>query len=173
VRAYVPSLIFTSIFGTIVVDVFCTLGPLFPFANYFLVNSVLISASCGIAIAVIVSIFVFPQSANHLYLDATCDLLGKLSGLAKFHDAILKAAPEDLSADSPITKQLSAARVGLIRYHTERRCIFALRLASRAHRPGSATSSGLPKRRVQLWKMEWGRREGPGGTPSQYHPSPW
>jgi hypothetical protein len=119
-RAYVPSLIFTSIFGTIVMDVFCTIGPLFPFANYFLINSVLISASTGIAIAVLASIFIFPQSASHLYLTATSDLLGKLTGLISLHDAMLKSDPDGLQPDSPLLARLNQARIGLLSYHTQR-----------------------------------------------------
>ncbi|PPQ76063.1 hypothetical protein CVT24_006853 [Panaeolus cyanescens] len=67
-RAYIPRLALMSIFGTIVMDVIATLGPLFPSAQYMLVKTFLIPATFYVAVAIGSLVLIFPESLNHVWL---------------------------------------------------------------------------------------------------------
>ncbi|KAG5654141.1 hypothetical protein H0H81_006852 [Sphagnurus paluster] len=67
-RAYIPKLALLSIFGTIVMDVMCSYGPLFPTAQYTLAKLFIIPTLYYIAIAIATLIFIFPESLNHIWL---------------------------------------------------------------------------------------------------------
>ncbi|KAI9512000.1 hypothetical protein F5148DRAFT_157072 [Russula earlei] len=110
IRAYYKLLIFMSVFGTIAIDIFCTIGPLFPFSQYNLLNSILIPVSIYAAIAIAVTIFVFPQTAHHAYLAAITLLLGQMKLLLDAQEDILSAVPGSLTPESPKALQLRAIR---------------------------------------------------------------
>ncbi|KAI9465778.1 hypothetical protein BJY52DRAFT_1376562 [Lactarius psammicola] len=93
VRAYYKPLIFLTTFGTIAIDIFCTIGPLFPFSQYYLLNSLLIPVSIYMAIAIVVTIFVFPQTANHAFLGTVTLLLGQMKVLLDAQEELLTASP--------------------------------------------------------------------------------
>ncbi|PPR08260.1 hypothetical protein CVT24_001172 [Panaeolus cyanescens] len=67
-RAYVPRMALLSIFGTIVVDVIATMGPLIPSAEYTVVKAFFIPTVFYIAAAVASLIFIFPESLSHIWL---------------------------------------------------------------------------------------------------------
>ncbi|VDB95654.1 unnamed protein product [Peniophora sp. CBMAI 1063] len=89
VRTYAPPLIFFSLFGTIAIDIFCTIGPLFPAPQYLILNSLLISAAMYSAIAIFVIIFIFPQTVNHAYLSLLSRLLGVVTAVMSVQNEIL------------------------------------------------------------------------------------
>ena len=64
-------------------------GPLFPFAQYTLLTSLLISLSCYMAIGVVVIVFVFPETLNHATLTSAITLLEKIEGLVKLQEEVL------------------------------------------------------------------------------------
>jgi hypothetical protein len=114
IRAYAPKLLFMSIFGTIALDIFCSIGPLFPDERYTILNSLLISISCYTAIAVVVTIVVFPQTMNHSCLSATSDLLAKIGELVKIQDVVVDSKPEDLQKGSPLLIDISSKRANIV-----------------------------------------------------------
>jgi hypothetical protein len=117
IRAYYKPLIFLSTFGTIAIDIFCTIGPLFPFAEYNLLNSLLIPVSIYMAIAIVVTIFVFPQTANHAFLGIVTLLLGQMKVLLDAQEDLLTAVPGSISPESPKILQLKAIRASMFTIH--------------------------------------------------------
>ncbi|TFK50476.1 hypothetical protein OE88DRAFT_1736022 [Heliocybe sulcata] len=90
-RAYVPKLAFTSIFATIAIDIFCSYAPLFPFAEYTLLNSVLISSAAYTAIACVCILLVFPETVAHAYLDEVRSQVEKCRALVGVQEDVLAA----------------------------------------------------------------------------------
>ncbi|KAI0320467.1 hypothetical protein OF83DRAFT_1053079 [Amylostereum chailletii] len=93
-RASVPPLIPFSIFGTIALDVFCTIGPLLPVAQYTIINSIAISSSMYAAIGLFLVLFVFPESVNHAYLGAVTGILDKMKTIMQLQESVLMHSPE-------------------------------------------------------------------------------
>ena len=89
-------------------------GPLFPFAQYTLLNSMLTSIACYIAIALIFITFAFPESLNHSYLDSSTQLLDKLKDIMALQEDILRSDPHDVGAGSPLATKATMARVGML-----------------------------------------------------------
>ncbi|KAJ6506182.1 hypothetical protein C8R47DRAFT_1037328 [Mycena vitilis] len=89
IRAYAPKLLFMSIFGTIAVDIFCAVGPLFPTARYTLLNSTAISIACYIAIALLTTVFVFPETMCHAAMDTLVLQLARVQQLVEMQDEVL------------------------------------------------------------------------------------
>ena len=124
-----------SIFGTIAVDLFCvrysnihrlflillqTIGPLFPFTQYNILNSVLIPVSMYTAIAVVVTIFVFPRTAHHSFLGTVTLLLGQMKVLLDAQEDLLTSAPGSIASGSPKALQWRATRVSMFTTHQGR-----------------------------------------------------
>ncbi|KII87451.1 hypothetical protein PLICRDRAFT_163585 [Plicaturopsis crispa FD-325 SS-3] len=116
-RAYSPKLVFMSIFGTIALDIFCTFGPLFPFAEYTIINSLLISLSVYIAIALVTTTFIFPESMNHVCMRDTSALLEKLRTMLQLQDAVLSADLDGkgtLKPDGALMTKIKGLRAAVI-----------------------------------------------------------
>ncbi|KAI0946571.1 hypothetical protein AcW1_010001 [Taiwanofungus camphoratus] len=113
VRAYMPRLIIMSVFATIAMDIFCSYGPLFPFAQYTLLNSLLESLACYVGIGLILIIVVFPETLNHALLVSTADLVGELQALVEMQGEVLGAAPSDLTTGSGLLRKVLLARDGI------------------------------------------------------------
>lgn len=82
-------------------------GPLFPFAQYTLLTSLLISLSCYIAIGIVVIVFVFPETLNHATLTSAITLLEKIEGLVKLQEEVLSvgAQPDDSDSEKGLTQE--------------------------------------------------------------------
>jgi hypothetical protein len=65
-RAKAPKLTLGTIFGSIVLIVFCSYGPLFPSAQYTLATQFLIPTGFYVATALASIILIFPQTLNHM-----------------------------------------------------------------------------------------------------------
>ncbi|GAA5854342.1 hypothetical protein JCM9279_004726 [Rhodotorula babjevae] len=74
IRAKAPKLMILSIFGSIVLDIMCSYGPLFPVQQYTLATTFLIPTGCYLGIAVAGTILIFPQTLNYSW---TTDLVDK------------------------------------------------------------------------------------------------
>ena len=135
IRAYYKPLVFMSVFGTIAIDIFCVrrhhspyrfltipkaIGPLFPFTEFTLLNSLLIPISMYTAIAIVVTICVFPQTAHHAFLGTITLLLGRMKVLLDAQEDLLTAAPGSIIPGSPKALQLRAARVSMFTIHQGR-----------------------------------------------------
>ncbi|KAI8970891.1 hypothetical protein BD414DRAFT_501521 [Trametes punicea] len=114
IRAYAPKLTVMSVFGTIALDIFCSFGPLFPFAQYTLLNSLLTSVACYIGIALILIIILFPESLNHSYLSSSAELLDKFKGILALQEDVLSTDPHEVGPGSPLATKVTMARVGTI-----------------------------------------------------------
>ncbi|GMK54826.1 hypothetical protein CspeluHIS016_0114120 [Cutaneotrichosporon spelunceum] len=68
IRATKPKLVLLSLFATILLDLMCTLGPLFPYAYYMVATTLIKPAAAYMAVALVCSLLFFPQSVNHLVL---------------------------------------------------------------------------------------------------------
>ena len=142
-RAYAPKLLLTSIFGTVAIDIFCvsssvshcpwilsemhlqSYGVLFPFAQYTLLNSLLTSVACYIALGLVIIIFVFPETVNHAALVSTSDLIGKTQSVIGILGEILESSPEDLAPGTPLATRLQGARMAIL-MHMQQRKLCAL-----------------------------------------------
>lgn len=88
-------------------------GPLFPFAQYTLLNSLLESLACYVGIGLILIIVVFPETLNHALLASTADLVGELRALVEMQGEVLEAAPSDLTTGSGLLRKVLLARDGI------------------------------------------------------------
>ncbi|KAI0254490.1 hypothetical protein BJV78DRAFT_1338541 [Lactifluus subvellereus] len=113
-RAYSPQFIFFSIFGTITLDIFCSIGPLYPFANYKILNSILIASSGYCAIALVCCFVFFPETVNHAYLGLVSAILDKVKTLLASQDGWLSPMPGDFGPGCPKLKALRGTRVAVM-----------------------------------------------------------
>jgi len=114
VRLYSPSLFFFSIFGTIATDIYCSVGPLYPFANYQIINSVLIAASAYCAMGLVCCFVFFPETVNHAYLGLLSTILGKVKAMLVSQEGLLSPSPGDFGPGSPKVKALVGDRAVLM-----------------------------------------------------------
>ncbi|KAJ7177207.1 hypothetical protein C8R46DRAFT_1188789, partial [Mycena filopes] len=114
IRAYAPKLLFMSIFGTVAVDIFCSIGPLFPTKRYTLLNSTAISIGCYMGIAILTTIFVFPETMSHAMMNKLVQQLARVQKMVEMQDDVFAAQPEDLAPASPLILQFRALRALVI-----------------------------------------------------------
>ncbi|KAK7008046.1 hypothetical protein R3P38DRAFT_3211693 [Favolaschia claudopus] len=112
VRAKVPKLALLGIFGTIVLDVVCTIGPLLPAAQYTLPKMFLIPTCYYLAISLASLVLIFPESLNHVWLTLldTAFFESALSLLSLQSEA-LKTRPSDHKAWEGLAGKITAARL--------------------------------------------------------------
>ncbi|PPQ95766.1 hypothetical protein CVT26_015853 [Gymnopilus dilepis] len=95
-RAYLPNLALLSIFGTIVLDIICTTGPLLPQSDYTLAKLFILPASFYIAVAIASLILVFPESQSHVWLTALTDSFwAPTLDLLRLQSEALESRPSD------------------------------------------------------------------------------
>ncbi len=124
-----------SIFGTIAIDIFCvcqsnihllflivpqSIGPLFPFTQYNILNSLLIPVSMYMAIAIVVTIFVFPRTAHCAFLGIITLLLGQIKVLLDAQEDLLTSLPGSIAPGSPKALKWRATRVSMFTTHQGR-----------------------------------------------------
>ncbi|KZT31456.1 hypothetical protein SISSUDRAFT_1038424 [Sistotremastrum suecicum HHB10207 ss-3] len=93
VRAYYPKLALMSLYLTTFIDIFCSYGPLFPFAQYTILNSFLESVAFFTAVALVVTFFIFPETLSHQWLNDGVTMLGFYRDLIEIQDDVLGADP--------------------------------------------------------------------------------
>jgi hypothetical protein len=91
-----------------------SIGPLFPFAEYTIINGLCTSLACYLAVAVAVTIFVFPETMNHSCLSSTSAQLGQIKALIAIQSTILESNPDDLAPDTPIRTKIMGMRRAVI-----------------------------------------------------------
>ena len=101
-------------------------GPLFPFGQYTLLNSLLTSVACYIAIGLIAIAFIFPESINHATLVGFSAVIGKLKAVVDLQQKILESSPDDLARGSKLFTQLGGMRVGIIMQIQQSKIIIAV-----------------------------------------------
>ncbi len=134
-----------------------TIGPLFPFAQYNLLNSLLIPVSIYMAIAIVVTIFVFPQTANHAFLGTVTLLLGQMKVLLDAQEDLLTAVPGSITPENPKFLRLSATRASMFTIH-QRRAFFSgsVSLSVSDHPSPEVTQQG----KFINAEFSWGRWNG-------------
>ncbi|ADV25553.1 Conserved hypothetical protein [Cryptococcus gattii WM276] len=84
----------------------CTIGPLFPVAQYTLAKQLIIPAACYIAIALASIIFIFPQTLNHIVLDSlNKTILTPAISLLAILDEALETSPSDAEAWGKVSEK--------------------------------------------------------------------
>lgn len=116
-------------------------GVLFPFGQYTLLNSLLTSVACYIALGLVIIVAVFPETVNHAALVSTSDLIGKVQGIVGILGQILESSPEDLAPGTPLATKLQGARMSILMHMQQRECI--LNLAAMIIDPFSRNSESL------------------------------
>ncbi|WVQ85239.1 hypothetical protein IAT38_007404 [Cryptococcus sp. DSM 104549] len=89
-RATRPRLTLAAIFATIIMDLVCTIGPLFPMKQYLLAKELVVPAACFIAIALASIVLILPQTLNHIILDGlNRKLLGPAISIIQIQNQLL------------------------------------------------------------------------------------
>ncbi|CAO1615626.1 unnamed protein product [Sympodiomycopsis kandeliae] len=99
-----PKLRFMAIFMTIVMDILCTYGPLFPTAQYTLGEIFLLPIGVSLGISFAGMLFIFPETLSHVWQ-------GKLAGLFKATKGFLALTDEFLHALKSTSGSSSSATV--------------------------------------------------------------
>ncbi|GAM88660.1 hypothetical protein ANO11243_066940 [Dothideomycetidae sp. 11243] len=108
-RIKFPKLILTSIFGSIIIDIFLTSGPILPAFNGTIAATLIKPAAAAIAIGLACSILIFPESTSHLVLDDMHRVVTAMSGSLESAMAFLISYPEVHEAE-----QLQSQKLRLI-----------------------------------------------------------
>ncbi|KAJ7679684.1 hypothetical protein B0H17DRAFT_1077726 [Mycena rosella] len=113
-RAKAPRLALLGIFGTIVMDVFCSTGPLLPTAQYTIAKMFLIPTCYYLAIAIASLVLIFPESLNHIWLTMLDQaFFGPTLSILSLQATALAARPSDHAGWAGIAGKVAAARAGL------------------------------------------------------------
>ncbi|OCF31124.1 hypothetical protein I316_07256 [Kwoniella heveanensis BCC8398] len=111
IRAAKPRLTLGCIFGTIILDLMCSFGPLFPIPEYTLARQLLIPAAVFMAMAFVSIFFIFPQTLNHIMLDGmTTKMLGPTVSLFKLQNEVVHAIPSDNEKWTELAAKSSALK---------------------------------------------------------------
>lgn len=89
------------------------IGPLYPFANYKILNSDLIAASSYCAIALVCCFFIYPETVNHAYLGLVSMMLAKVKAMLAAQDDLLSIQPGDFGIGCPKLKALIGTRAAV------------------------------------------------------------
>ncbi|KAJ7612695.1 hypothetical protein FB45DRAFT_939576 [Roridomyces roridus] len=114
IRAHAPKLQLLGIFGTIVMDVVATFGPLFPTQQYTLAKLFLIPTAYYIAIALAALAVIFPESLNHIWL-RTLDqaYFGPVTAILSLQNAALAEKPSDHVKWAGVAEKVVSARIAI------------------------------------------------------------
>lgn len=113
-RAYAPKLTLLSIFGSVILDVFCSYGPLFPVSRYTLPNSIVISTAAYAAIALVVTILVFPETTNHMCMRQTIKLVDDLKRFMELQNKVLSVSHTELAPESSLLAQVKGMKAATV-----------------------------------------------------------
>ncbi|KAJ7745343.1 hypothetical protein B0H16DRAFT_977704 [Mycena metata] len=113
-RAKVPRLTVVGIFGSIVLDVVCTIGPLLPTPQYLLARMFLLPTSYYVAIALAAIVLIWPETGNHLWLTTLDNAFFEPAlSILTLQSAALAERPSDHAAWARVGAKVTAARVQL------------------------------------------------------------
>ncbi|KAI5476687.1 hypothetical protein MNV49_007401 [Pseudohyphozyma bogoriensis] len=99
-KAKAPKLALFAIFGCIVMDVMCSYGPLFPFAEYTLASSFLLPVSFFLAIGTAANFLLFPETLNRGWTNDLVDnFLTPILQRSQLHSTLLTKPPPAVDRD--------------------------------------------------------------------------
>ncbi|GFZ43623.1 hypothetical protein JCM24511_01343, partial [Saitozyma sp. JCM 24511] len=114
-RAAKPRLTLAAVFGTIIMDLMCSFGPLFPAQQYTLARQLLVPAACFMAIALACIIVLFPQTLHSVVLDGTIKACFKPCLVhLQLQEQVLQTKSDDHDKWSELAEKLRALRAGQI-----------------------------------------------------------
>ncbi|CAE6480532.1 unnamed protein product, partial [Rhizoctonia solani] len=99
-RVKSPKLTLASIFGTIFLDVICSYGPLFPAAQYLILQTFLVSSSIYIAVGLVTIVLIFPETLSHEWLESYASVLDLVKSLVDLQEKVLTDSPEQLDMET-------------------------------------------------------------------------
>lgn len=110
-----------------------SIGPLYPFANYEILNSLLMAASAYCAMGLVCCFVFFPETVNHAYLGLISVILGKVKAMLMSQENLLSPSPGDFGPGSPKLKALAGDRAALMTMYKGREYhLLFLHLCSRS-----------------------------------------
>ena len=89
-------------------------GPLFPFPEYTILNSLVTSIGVYIGIATLLTVFVFPETMNHSCMQSTIGQMAQLKALIALQETVLDSQPEDLGPGKPLMLKIIGMRSALL-----------------------------------------------------------
>lgn len=89
-------------------------GPLFPTKRYTLLNSMGISVGCYMAIVIVTTVLIFPETMSHAALDTVAGQLARVAQLIQMQDAVLEARPKESSRDGTLIQKFKGLRALVI-----------------------------------------------------------
>ncbi|KAF8608867.1 hypothetical protein BDV93DRAFT_465925 [Ceratobasidium sp. AG-I] len=115
-RVKAPKLTLASIFGTIFLDVICSYGPLFPFAQYLILQTFLVSSSIYMAVGLATIVLIFPETLSHEWLDSYAGILDLVKSLIDIQEAVLTDSPEklDINAENNTLSKVNGIQEGVL-----------------------------------------------------------
>jgi hypothetical protein len=87
-----------------------SIGPLYPFSNYKIINSLLLASSSYCAIALLCCFIIFPETVNHVYLGIVSTILDKVQTMLSMQDHLLSPQPGDFGPKCSKLKSLLQIR---------------------------------------------------------------
>jgi hypothetical protein len=106
-----------------------SIGPLYPFSNYKILNSLLLAGASYCAIALLCCFILFPETVNHVYLGMVSTILDKVQTMLSMQDHLLSPQTGDFGPKCPKLKSLLQIRVAVAgMFQTSEYPIYHLRL---------------------------------------------
>ena len=90
-----------------------SIGPLYPFANYNILNSLLLAGSSYCAIALLCCFILFPETVNHVFLGIVSTILDKVQTMLSVQDSLLSPQPSDFGPKCPKSNSLLQIRAAI------------------------------------------------------------
>ncbi|KDN36919.1 hypothetical protein K437DRAFT_47636 [Tilletiaria anomala UBC 951] len=113
--AKVPKLQLSCIFALIVMDIMCSYGPLFPFAQYTLATIFMLPIGASLGVAFGCMLFVFPESLNYSWTRNLVSMLELQRALLAMHSAFISdPATHNTPALEEFDRKLKGTSNGLI-----------------------------------------------------------
>ncbi|KAF5376953.1 hypothetical protein D9615_007250 [Tricholomella constricta] len=110
-RAFIPKLALLSVFGSIVLDIVCSYGPLFPTAQYTLAKIFIIPTCYYVAIAIATLVLIFPESLNRVWLTSLQnEFIDPTEQILSYLSRAVESVPSDTKNWAEITDLGYAAR---------------------------------------------------------------
>lgn len=90
-------------------------GPLFPFSEYLILQTFLVSSSIYIAVGIATIVLIFPETLSHEWLESYAGVLDLVKNLVDLQEKVLTDSPRELDAraeDGTLSK-VNALQAGI------------------------------------------------------------
>jgi hypothetical protein len=116
VQAKLPKLKIAALFLLILMDIMCSYGPLFPFAQYTLGTILLIPIGCSVAIALACQFLIFPETLNSTWQYNLITMLGMARQIIGTHQSAMERMliEEPHTVEKELDPKIRQLHVGVI-----------------------------------------------------------